>query len=288
MIRVLRFDLSPLNETQTSLDSTSTSTVSFAHSSSFCLVLHERPIASSFLALVSSYMDFSHNAHLQFAAPTPPSQNGHSPSSASSRSSDPSSGTGPLTQIQPLPQPTQPSTYLPYTPHTPAPIFRAPAHKHAHHLHSIPPREKSTRTLIIDHLLWVHARTRFAQARAELAMTDRTGGPGSPNYAHRERPEHWEEDEEVPSDSESADEGGQALRARSGEQSRDEEEARIVRRDLPFARRLRQRAEALEKVATGMLKQPPRDYPFPADEPIAPVPLPRYVSVSFPLTLGPH
>ena len=28
--------------------------------------------------------------------------------------------------------------------------FRAPAHKHAHHLHSIPPREKSTRTLIID------------------------------------------------------------------------------------------------------------------------------------------
>lgn len=34
--------------------------------------------------------------------------------------------------------------------------FRAPAHKHAHHLHSIPPREKSTRTLIIDHMLWVH------------------------------------------------------------------------------------------------------------------------------------
>jgi hypothetical protein len=85
---------------------------------------------------------------------------------------------------------------------TPAPIFRAPAHKHAHHLHSIPPREKSTRTLIIDHLLWVHARTRFAQARAELAMTDRTGGPGSPNYAHRERPELWDEDEGVPSDSE--------------------------------------------------------------------------------------
>ena len=36
--------------------------------------------------------------------------------------------------------------------------FRAPAHKHAHHLHSIPPREKSTRTLIIDHMLWVHGR----------------------------------------------------------------------------------------------------------------------------------
>ncbi|KAF8269914.1 hypothetical protein EI94DRAFT_1771079 [Lactarius quietus] len=166
------------------------------------------------------------------------------------------------------------STYLPRTPHTSVPIFRAPAHKHAHHLHSIPPREKSTRTLIIDHLLWVHARTRFAQARAELAMTDRTGGPGSPNYAHRERPELWDEDEEVPSESEGADEGGQALHARSGgpEEALDEEEARIVRRDLPFARRLRQRAEALEKVVTSMLKQPPRDYPFPADEPIAPMP----------------
>ena len=34
--------------------------------------------------------------------------------------------------------------------------YRPPAHKHAHHLHSIPPREKSTRTLIIDHMLWVH------------------------------------------------------------------------------------------------------------------------------------
>jgi hypothetical protein len=118
-------------------------------------------------------------------------------------------------------------------------------------------------------------------------MTDRTGGPDSPNYAHRERPELWDEDEGVPSDSEGADEGGQALRARSGEpeQTCDQEEARIVRRDLPFARKLRQRAEALEKVVTSMLKQPPRDYPFPADEPIAPVPLPRYVSVMLPLTL---
>jgi hypothetical protein len=41
-------------------------------------------------------------------------------------------------------------------PSLPQSSFRAPAHKHAHHLHSIPPREKSTRTLIIDHMLWVH------------------------------------------------------------------------------------------------------------------------------------
>ncbi|KAH9025522.1 hypothetical protein EDB85DRAFT_2092808 [Lactarius pseudohatsudake] len=215
-------------------------------------------------------MDFPLNGHLQFATPTPSPQNSYSLSSVSSRGgSDSSSGTGPLPQTQPLPQPPQLSTYLPRAPHTPAPIFRAPAHKHAHHLHTIPPREKSTRTLIIDHLLWVHARTRFAQARAELAMTDRTGGSGSPNYAHRERPEHWDEDEEVPSDSDGAAAGGP-------EQSRNEEEAR---RDLPLARKLRQRAEALEKVVTGMLKQPPRDYPFPANEPIAPVPLPPCVSM---------
>jgi hypothetical protein len=43
------------------------------------------------------------------------------------------------------------------------------------------------------------------------------------------------------------------------------------RQDFPFARRLTQRAEALEKVVTGMLEQPPRDYPFPEDEPITPV-----------------
>jgi hypothetical protein len=119
----------------------------------------------------------------------------------------------------------------------------------------------------------VHARTRFAQARAELAMTDRTGGPGAPNYAHRERPEQWDEEEEVPSDGEYADAGGRALRARMGGPDRppDDEEARITRQDLSLARRLRQRAEALEKVVTGMLEQPPRDYPFPENEPITPV-----------------
>ncbi|KAF8871847.1 hypothetical protein CPB84DRAFT_1635481, partial [Gymnopilus junonius] len=46
-------------------------------------------------------------------------------------------------------------------------ILSRSARKHAHHLHSIPPQEKSTRTLIIDYMLWVHGKTRFAQARAE-------------------------------------------------------------------------------------------------------------------------
>ncbi|KAL1724566.1 hypothetical protein EV715DRAFT_245136, partial [Schizophyllum commune] len=70
--------------------------------------------------------------------------------------------------------------------------FRAPAHKHAHHLHSIPPREKSTRTLILDHILWVHALTRLAQARAELGMSDLCPPPpesSSPGPYNPLRPE---------------------------------------------------------------------------------------------------
>ncbi|KAJ7471564.1 hypothetical protein B0H11DRAFT_2283228 [Mycena galericulata] len=134
--------------------------------------------------------------------------------------------------------------------------FRAPAHKHAHHLHSIPPREKSTRTLIIDHMLWVHGRTRFAQARAELGMTDRTGGPGTPQYAHRHRPENYEEEDDVGSDGEDA----VTLKARAGDPGRphnDDEDERLRSQDLVLARSLRLRAEGLEKVVTSMLDQPP-------------------------------
>ncbi|PPQ98178.1 hypothetical protein CVT26_003224 [Gymnopilus dilepis] len=129
--------------------------------------------------------------------------------------------------------------------------YRAPAHRHAHHLHSIPPREKSTRTLIIDHMLWVHGRTRFAQARAELGMTDRTGGPSSPNYAHRTRPENYEEEDEEGSEGEDVS----RLKARTG--NGDDEDERLGRQDLSLARSLRLRAEGLEKVVISMLEQPP-------------------------------
>ncbi|KIK66766.1 hypothetical protein GYMLUDRAFT_69866 [Collybiopsis luxurians FD-317 M1] len=129
--------------------------------------------------------------------------------------------------------------------------FKAPAHKHAHHLHSIPPREKSTRTLIVDHMLWVHGRTRFAQARAELGMTDRTGGPTSSNYTHRRRPENYEEEEEAGSDGEDVS----VLKAQR--ESSDDEEARLHAQDLQLARSLRLRAEGLEKVINSMLIQPP-------------------------------
>ncbi|OBZ66200.1 hypothetical protein A0H81_13740 [Grifola frondosa] len=143
--------------------------------------------------------------------------------------------------------------------------FKAPAHKHAHHLHSIPPREKSTRTLIIDHLLWVHARTRFAQARAELGMTDRTGGPSSANFAHRERPENYEEDEESYSDGEDVI----MLTARAGGPGHthgDAEDERLEMQDLSLSRSLRQRAESVEKVATSMLDQPPEVPPLHPDD----------------------
>ena len=43
-------------------------------------------------------------------------------------------------------------------------------------------------------------------------MTDRTGGPSSPNYAHRRRPENYEEEHELGSEGEDAG----VLRARSG------------------------------------------------------------------------
>ncbi|KAI9511908.1 hypothetical protein F5148DRAFT_1146508 [Russula earlei] len=216
-------------------------------------------------------------------ATTSPLQNGHHTdrSAASSRSRGGNGGINLTPGADSLTrrgsQPPRPS-HVQHPPNASESTFRAPAHKHAHHLHSIPPREKSTRTLIIDHLLWVHACTRFAQARAELAMTDRTGGPGTPNYARRERPEQWQvDDEALPSDGELADVDGHALCARSGgpDHVHDDEEKetgkRIPRQDLPHARRLRQRAESLEKVIASMRGQPPRVIPFPEGEPTASV-----------------
>ncbi|KAJ7168571.1 hypothetical protein C8R46DRAFT_237056 [Mycena filopes] len=164
--------------------------------------------------------------------------------------------------------------------------FRAPAHKHAHHLHSIPPREKSTRTLIIDHMLWVHGRTRFAQARAELGMTDRTGGPGTPQYAHRHRPENYEEEDDMGSDGEDA----VTLKARAGDPGRphnDDEDERLRSQDLALARSLRLRAEGLEKVVTSMLAQPPPAHHIPDEELLTPPTSPRILP-SGARTPGPH
>ena len=165
---------------------------------------------------------------------------------------------------QPSSSPIMQRASMPSSAQNPTP-FKAPAHKHAHHLHSIPPREKSTRTLIIDHLLWVHGRTRFAQARAELGMTDRTGGPSSSNFQHRERPENYEEDEDAWSEGEDY----RVLSAREGGPDHthgEDEEDRLERQDLLLARNLRLRAESVEKVATAMLDQPPLEKPMHPDD----------------------
>ena len=101
-------------------------------------------------------------------------------------------------------------------------------------------------------------RTRFAQARAELGMTDRTGGPSSSNYTHRQRPENYEEEDEVGSEGEDAGN----LKARLDPPSRfSDENERRGKQDLPLAQSLRLRAEGLEKVVTSMLDQPPPVHP---------------------------
>ncbi|KAF7315831.1 hypothetical protein MIND_00099300 [Mycena indigotica] len=164
--------------------------------------------------------------------------------------------------------------------------FKAPAHKHAHHLHSIPPREKSTRTLIVDYMLWVHGRTRFAQARAELGMTDRTGGAGTPQYAHRQRPENYEEEDDVGSDGEDP----VTLKARAGDPGRphnDDEDERLRSQDLSLARALRLRAEGVEKVITSMLEQAPPPHPVPSEELLTPPTSPR-IQPTGGKNLGPH
>ena len=86
-------------------------------------------------------------------------------------------------------------------------------------------------------------------------MTNRTGGPQSPNYIHRTRPELCEEEDEEGSEGEDI----LPLKARSGgpHPHDDEENERRKHRDLPLARSLHLRAEGLEKVITSMLEQPP-------------------------------
>ena len=106
-------------------------------------------------------------------------------------------------------------------------------------------------------------------------MTDRTGGPGAPDFERRERPEQWDENEVMTSEGDQDDVDGREIRSRSRglEHVNDHDKGKgpemKSRQDLPYARRLRQRVESLENVVTSMLEQP-RDIPFPHDEPIAP------------------
>ncbi|KAG6917510.1 hypothetical protein DXG01_002257 [Tephrocybe rancida] len=108
-------------------------------------------------------------------------------------------------------------------------------------------------------------RTRFAQARAELGMTDRTGGPSSPNYSHRRRPENYDEEAEENSEGEDV----VKLKARAGDPHNpheNDEDDRMNSQDLSLARALRLRAEGLEKVVTSMLGQLPTEHPIDNNE----------------------
>jgi hypothetical protein len=135
------------------------------------------------------------------------------------------------------------------------------AHKHAHHLHTIPPRQKSTRTLILDHMLWLHARTRFSQVRAELGLADLdtdedafwlNPGNGNGPFVQLSR----------------RDALMASLRygpARSFMEEVGVEE--MSRADHVQARALRQKADGLEKVLTAIMDQcfepPPSQCPRP-------------------------
>ena len=81
------------------------------------------------------------------------------------------------------------------------------------------------------------------------------GGPQSPNYIHRTRPELCEEEDEEGSEGE--DIGPLKARAGGPYPHDDEENERQKNRDLSLARSLHLRAEGLEKVITSMLEQPP-------------------------------
>lgn len=116
-------------------------------------------------------------------------------------------------------------------------------------------------SFISPFLSQVIARTRFSQARAELGMTDRTGGPSSAHYTHRSRPENYDSD----SDALSEGEPSSSLLARIHSHGDDEDEL-LTRQDLTLARSLRLRAEGLEKVITSMLEQPPAHHPLVGDE----------------------
>lgn len=100
-------------------------------------------------------------------------------------------------------------------------------------------------------------------------MADRTGGTHSPNYVHRERPENYEEDEDVYSEGEDIT----SLTARAGgpgHTHEEDEDERLDLQDLALARSLRQRSESVEKVIAGMLNQPPAVPPMLPEELLQP------------------
>ncbi|KAG8848187.1 hypothetical protein FRB91_011049 [Serendipita sp. 411] len=113
------------------------------------------------------------------------------------------------------------------------------AHKHAHHLHSIPPKQKSTKSLIIDHLLWSHTRTRLAQIAAQLGV------------AELEQEEENDDEEVLEEEQVCSRMGyGQQQRQQRQQPSTSSTQRRI---NLVQARALKARADGFERVLAAML-----------------------------------
>ena len=111
-------------------------------------------------------------------------------------------------------------------------------------------------------------------------MTDRTGGPSSPNHAYCRRAENFEEEDELVREGEDVG----VLEARLGARN-DEEDERLRRQDLTLARNLRLRAEDFEKIVTSMLEQPPPIHPMDDDDITTPPSSPKLESSNHPHTL---
>ncbi|KAG8700994.1 hypothetical protein FRC09_005624 [Ceratobasidium sp. 395] len=157
---------------------------------------------------------------------------------------------------RPLPPPSRkfvhpPATYVP------------PAHPHSHHLHSIPPRDKSTRTLILDHLLWMHARARFGAARGELGVGTR------PHLDAKDACLETLEDHGVMGlglFEEGLDKLSYSSRAQPPPLEVDPDALTLGPPDLALAAAYRAKATGLEKVLTAMLDQTPQPEPSPEAE----------------------
>ncbi|QRW03926.1 hypothetical protein RhiLY_02925 [Ceratobasidium sp. AG-Ba] len=142
--------------------------------------------------------------------------------------------------------------------HPPA-TYVPPAHPHSHHLHSIPPRDKSTRTLILDHLLWMHARARFGAARGELGVGTR------PHLDAKDACLETLEDHGVMGlglFEEPLDKLSYSSRAPAPVES-DPDALSLGPPDLALASAYRAKATGLEKVLTAMLDQTPLPEPTP-------------------------
>ncbi|KAF8317843.1 uncharacterized protein EI90DRAFT_3158662 [Cantharellus anzutake] len=121
--------------------------------------------------------------------------------------------------------------------------YKAPAHKHAHHLHSIPPKEKTVQTLILDHMLWLHSRTRFNQVRSELGM--QTGSPEGPTEK-----DVTETDDELAHELLFGLTGDDRYKGLSADANR-----YVPNVDIETAKVQRANAEGMEKVLTSLLTQ---------------------------------